>query len=277
MAMEGTVKVPGLGPVRKKTAAFGAVGAVVLVIAIYWYRARKASTAAAASTAATSGAAGMVTDPAGNTCPALSPTTGFCPGSAEDQAALAGADATDSGYDTSALGDSGLSGYYYGSGTSAAPAAPGPGNFADNAEWAQYVEAYMTSTLDADPATVGNAIGKYLTGQAVTPAQATIIDQAIAYGNPPPVSGANGMPPGINTQAAATGTAAGADTVPDVIGQAAGAAHNAIAAAGLKPTAPKGQTANMKVSSTNPKAGTQVAAGSSVTIETSGYVTTAKK
>jgi hypothetical protein len=55
-------------------------------------------------------------------------------------------------------------------------------------------------------------------------------------------------------------------------GMAAGAAHNQIVALGLVPKAPAGQTANMKVSYTNPGFGATVAPGSSVLIETSGYV-----
>jgi hypothetical protein len=206
MALEGDVKLPGIGPVKKKTAAYGAVGAAALVLVIYWYRQRQAANAAAAATPASSASSGSVTDPAGNTCSAVNPQTGYCPGTAEDTAALSDSAAAGGAYDTSSLGDSGLSGYYYGAGGATQATAPGPENFADNAEWAQYVEAYLTSTLGGDPSTVGNAIGKYLTGQPVTPDLVTIINEAIAYGGQPPQSGANGMPPGINTAAANTGT-----------------------------------------------------------------------
>jgi hypothetical protein len=62
-------------------------------------------------------------------------------------------------------------------------------------------------------------------------------------------------------------------TVPNLAGQSAGAAHNALVALGLVPTAPAGQKDNMKVSYTNPGFGARVAPGSKVLIETSGYVT----
>src|ERR1700726_1999901 len=112
--MEGTVKLPGVGPVKKKTAMILGIGAPVLVLAIYWYRARKASQTAAAPAAAAG--TGTVTDPAGNTCATLNPTTGYCPGTAEDQSALASMSGMNAPYNTSALGG-GLSGYYYGQGT----------------------------------------------------------------------------------------------------------------------------------------------------------------
>lgn len=204
MSLEGTVKLPGFGPVKKKTAAYAGAGGVFLVLAVWWYRQRKA--AQSASSAASSGAAGMVTDPAGNTCSAINPATGYCPGTVEDQQAMGGAAALGGPYDTSGLGGGGLSGYYYGSGGATAVTPPGPGNFADNAEWAQYVESYMIGTLNGDPAATGNAIGKYLTGQPVTADQQNIIQEAIAYGGQPPAAGAGGYPPSIKT---ATGTGGG--------------------------------------------------------------------
>lgn len=195
MAMEGTVKLPGIGPVKKKTAAYGSLSAVVLVLAIYWYRARKASSSKAATGA--TGTAGTSTDPAGNVG-TIDPATGYVYGSAEDTAALASA-GTGTAYNTSGLGSGGLSGYYYPPGGSTQATAPGPGNFADNAEWAQYVESYMISNLNADAATVGNAIGKYLTGQPVDPTQQNIIQEAIAVGDKPPQAGTGGYPPSIKT------------------------------------------------------------------------------
>jgi hypothetical protein len=45
---------------------------------------------------------------------------------------------------------------------------------------------------------VGNALGKYITGQSVTSDMVTIINQAIAFAGPAPVPGQNGNPPGFN-------------------------------------------------------------------------------
>lgn len=203
MALEGTVKLPGIGPVKKKSALYGTIGVVAFVAVTYYVRARKATTAPSSA-----GSAGSVTDPAGNTCSAVNPATGYCPGTAEDQAASAGTAAAGAPFDTSGLGGGGggLSGYYYGPGGAVQATPPGPQNFADNAEWAQYVEAYLTTSLGGDPATVGNAIGKYLTGQPVTSDQVAIITEAIAYGGQPPQSGPGGDPPAINTAATNTGT-----------------------------------------------------------------------
>ena len=54
---------------------------------LYWYyeRQQKASAATTATTAGTT----EVTDPAGNTCTAVNPETGYCPGTPQDTAALA--------------------------------------------------------------------------------------------------------------------------------------------------------------------------------------------
>lgn len=66
--------------------------AVAAVGGYYWYSHRK-------------GAAGQQTDPAGNTCTAVNPATGYCPGTPEDlaaQQANAGTDTT--GTDTTGAG-----------------------------------------------------------------------------------------------------------------------------------------------------------------------------
>lgn len=55
-------------------------------------------------------------------------------------------------------------------------------------------------------------------------------------------------------------------TVPQTVGQQAGAAHNILTAAGLKPTADPSQKPTDKVTSTSPAAGQSVASGSSVLI-----------
>jgi len=57
-------------------------------------------------------------------------------------------------------------------------------------------------------------------------------------------------------------------SVPNVVGSTAGAAHNALVAAGLVPTAAAGQKATDIVTSTEPAAGVSVAVGSKVVIVT---------
>jgi len=61
--------------------------------------------------------------------------------------------------------------------------------------------------------------------------------------------------------------------VPHTEGLAAGEAHNLLVQAGFVPKAPAGQTATMKVSHTNPPAGTFQTPGIPVWIYTSGWVT----
>lgn len=179
-------------PVKKTTLYIaGAAGVLVVAYAVWHKRSAAASTTA-----------GTVTDPAGNTCSAVDPNSGYCPGTAGDTAY----------YQQSSAGLSGGSSVAGGGGF-AYPVTPGSGistpgsvvpTFTDNASWAQYVEAYMVS-LGGDPNTIGNALGKYITGQQVTADQQSLIEQAIAYGNKPPVGGADGFPPSIRLAAAGGG------------------------------------------------------------------------
>lgn len=194
---EGTVKVPVFGTVKKRTALIAGIGAPALVLAVYWYRARKASRAGAAAPA---GAGAQVTDPAGNSCAALNPATGYCPGTQADLNAqsLTAVNAGGAG--------EGLAGYYYGSGGTPGTN-PGPGNFADNAEWVQYVIAYESNNgLNPDVAAVTHSLGLYVAGSPVTVSQQADIETAIAIAGQPPIPGADGMPPGINLQTTGTGT-----------------------------------------------------------------------
>jgi hypothetical protein len=196
--LEGTVHLPVFGTVKKKTAVFAGIGAPVLVLGIWYIRQRKASQAAAAAaqTAASSGSAGTVTDPAGNTCSALDPVTGYCPGTEEDQQALALAQSYDDGTDDTDLGDTGVSSPVTTTST------PSP-VITTNAQWAGYAEQLLGS--DGSDA-IAAAISKYISGQPVTAAQQTIIQEAIAVAGSPPVSGPSGDPPGLNTTATNTGT-----------------------------------------------------------------------
>ena len=79
--LEGDVKLPGMGDVPKKYVVGGVVVGGGLAVVVY-IRSRKASANTANQTAAQ--ATGGVTDPAGNTCDAVDPNSGYCPGSPED-------------------------------------------------------------------------------------------------------------------------------------------------------------------------------------------------
>jgi hypothetical protein len=56
-----------------------------------------------------------------------------------------------------------------------------------NASWAQQVEAYL-SNLGYDPQAVGNAIGKYLSGQTLSSDQQGIVAAALGFFGPPPTT-----------------------------------------------------------------------------------------
>jgi hypothetical protein len=261
--MANEVTLPGVGKVKKSYAIAGGIGVVVL--AVIWYRQKKSASAAAGGTPA---GTGMVTDPAGNVCSALNPASGYCPGTAQDMAYQA----NQLGYGGSAYGGGG-GGYSYGTGASPSGTGttPGPGSFTNNAEWASYCESVMGSNgSDA----VAAALGKYLTGNQITTTQATIVDEAIAVGGYPPTNGPGGRPPGLNVTSPGGGGGGGSNliTVPDLAGQSAGQAHNALLALGLVPVAPPSQKANYKVWYTNPRAGSKVSRGTHVTIDTKGIV-----
>lgn len=271
----GTIDIGG-HKVKKSTAYLaGAAGAGVIVIAVM--RKRSAASAAAASTASA-----LVTDPAGNQCATLDPATGYCPGTAADTAAQQAAAVGSSADYADAGGGGGGSGYYYTppttgtSGTgSAVPA------FQDNASWGQYVETALGSNgSDA----IAAAIAKYLSGQPVTEAQQTTIEEAIALANTPPVTGTNGDPPSMTllsapastgttstTSTTGTGTTSAAPVmvrVPNIVSDSAVNASSALQSVGLlmspEPAAVAGKT--HVITGQTPKAGASAAKGSTVTI-----------
>lgn len=198
--MDGTIKLPVFGKVKKAYAGAGA--AVLLVLAILWYRNRHASSAAAPAQA------GQQTDPAGNVG-TIDPATGYVYGSPQDQAALAASAGTSA--DLSGGGGGGGSdiiGYdsngnpVYGTSTSDQVSSGPP--FSSNAAWSQYAISALEGN-GYDAASVTSDLGAYLAGSQVTAAQKDVIDAAIAVAGYPPVSGPNGYPPSINL----TGSTAG--------------------------------------------------------------------
>lgn len=249
----GTVKIPGAGRVKKSTAMIG--GAVVLVLGIMWYRNRKGP-ASSATGAAT------VTDPAGNVCSVVNPATGYCPGTPQDIAAQQ----PGSGLNNAQLGAGGIIGYdshgnpVYGN-TVGNQVANGP-PFATNAAWSQYAITTLDANRYKDAATVTASVGAYISGNQVTTAQHDDINAAIAVAGYPPTAGPNGYPPAINLGASQGGTV----TIPNLKGQTAGNAHNALVALQLRPTAAAGQKATEIVSGTQPAAGAKVQIGTYVVI-----------
>ena len=157
-ALEGTLKTP-FGVVQKKTALIVG-GGLAGILGIAWYRSKKqAQDAGATPTDATT----------------IDPASGYAYGSPEEAAFLA----QQGGYvDTSGVGA--IPGYA--SSQPPPPAYPtpnsGPGTFTTNGAWAQYVEDYLVNQAGGDAAKVGNAVGKYITGQPVTPDQRNLIQHA---------------------------------------------------------------------------------------------------
>lgn len=189
MVMADTIELAGK-PVKKQTVMIAAAAAAVLGIGIYRYRKQQAADAATQS----------ATDAAGTgtgTADQIDPATGFPYGSVEDASALT----SQAGYN-SPIGGLGTSGVSY----SYAPGTGYPQGFTSNAQWSQAVEDYLVNTTGADANTVGNALGKYITGQELTADQQAVVNQGIAFQGYPPVAGPDGYPPHIRTGPAPTPT-----------------------------------------------------------------------
>jgi Fibronectin type III domain len=187
------VKIPGVGTVPKKGAVAG-LGVLALVLGIAWYRHSKNASAAAASTSA---------QPDPN---AIDPATGLTYG--EEAAGIQAGDLAGGG---TGYGDtSGIVGYSAnGQPVYADQVGYGPTpNFVNNAAWSQAAQQYLVASTGADAGTVAAALGTYLAGQPLTQAQASVVQQAIAFFGQPPQAGSNGYPPSLNLSGA-SGTSGG--------------------------------------------------------------------
>lgn len=251
-------------PVKKEVVYIGG-GVVGIVVVVLIVRAHQASAAAAAAAATPADPGATSAD--GTSSNDLDPATGLLAGSPEDEAALAAQ----------------ASGYYgvsSGGGVGGVTATGNPQGFTNNAQWAQAAEEYITGGTGGGGPTdaVGNALGKYITGQNATSDQVTIIEQAIAFENYPPVAGTDGYPPNIRTTTPPTtggtgGTGGGSTAavtvkVPPIVGLDAAQAGPIAGAAGLVitnlPAAVKGKV--HIITSVKPAAGSTVAKGSKLTI-----------
>jgi hypothetical protein len=263
--LDGSVHVFGKEIPRKTVAG----AAVVLGVggAIY-YRHNQA----AAATADTSGTAST-------TAQSIDPQTGDIAGSSQDAIDLAALQQEQTANQVDAAsaitGSGQVIGYdvngnpIYGSGGGSLNP-PSTGNaFTTNSQWGQAAESALGSSgTDA----IGTAIGKYLQGQPLTSDQVTVIQQAMALVGSPPVPGANGDPPGIQT----TGTAANPPTttnkgqkgVPNVVGQRATPAIATLKAAGFKAsTVPvRNPQSEYTVTAQAPEGGKVATVGTSVTL-----------
>jgi hypothetical protein len=185
-----------IGGVKKEYVYAGvAVGGVLLVVVYMRSKSKAAATGA------------TVTDPAGNVCAALNPSSGYCPGSPQDLS-YTGTGSTLAGSNSASYVGGQIIGYdqygnpIYSSSTSQTGV---PGAYTNDAQWTQ---AALISLQQADPSTsseiISAALGAYINGVAATSDQQSIIQQAIALQGFPPVGGQNGYPPSIKNAPAAT-------------------------------------------------------------------------
>jgi len=269
--MDKTISIGGK-KIPRNTAIAGAVIAAV-VIAAAVHRSRKAAGSSGAAAAGSYPPDGTVGNPAD--LYSTDPATGQTYGDEQAGAGYGGAAGTDAqGYPLGSPADlawqnslGGAGGYvaYPVTGTSGGPP------FTDNGQWAQYVEQYFTGTLGAAPGPIADALGKYLSGEPVTPAQQSLIEQAIAFAQRPPVAGTNGMPPSINITAhhpPPPPPPPAKVKIPHVTGDAYAIAEHKLAAAGLK--IHRSQPFIGVVGHTSPAEGSEVKHGSTVTVFPAG-------
>lgn len=268
--MADTIQIAGKA-VKKSTAGIAVAGAGIFGILYYrYYKNQKASAdaTAQANAAAQTGTGVGSSDQ-------IDTATGFPYGSEQDAAALSAQGAYQGAY-----GSTFATGSPFGFTTGIPPGGTAAGqSFTNNAQWSQAAEDYLVNNTGANANTVGNALGKYITGQVVdTETQQPIIEQAIAFENYPPQAGGDGYPPSIRTAPPVTttppptGTApppAGAPTVtvPKVVGlRAATVAIPKLKALGLNANTnpPINPVHEYSVESQTPIWGTKVARGSTV-------------
>jgi len=241
-ATAGTVRLPGFGPVNKKTLIVATVVGGGVLAYVWVRRAQKASL-------------GTGTPAAGATDPNLDPATGFDYGTPQDLAAQGGSQ----GFDPFAL-DSGLGlGGAAGAAPAPVPAAPAP--VTTNAEWEQECIANLQDG-GVSQATVSNAesgLPRYLAHLTLNDQQATAVQLAVGLTGQPPSGGpfsirrAPGPPPpkpGTHVK------------VPDVVGLEYAGGAAIIHAAGLKPH----QEGPGRIVQQHPAAETTVTKGSTVVL-----------
>ena len=240
------MKVPGIGEV-KPVYVVGTVAAAGGVI-IYAYVKNRNANAAAASVAAT-----------GPSADQIDPATGL-PYSQEQGAMDTGAAFTPyGGIDPSTgipyIDEVGNPGGVGGN----------PNPITTNTVWSQTAQQELENTFGYSTSTSQSAVRKYL-GQkdGLTHDEASAIQTVVAEIGTPPTGG----PYRIITATAPVPPSSTQVAVPNTVGKTAGTAHNLIVSAHLVPIAPPGQKATQKVKSTNPKAGTKVAPGTRILINT---------
>ena len=139
--------------------------------------------------------------------------------------------------------------------------------FPDNSAWENWaVQQLQANDPNISASDLTTALGLYLNGQPVSPAEKTLVFDARGVAGDPPIAGPANYPPNVRTNGS-TGPGAPAVTVPNVVGQPQEAAFAILSDAGLKPEGTKtipGKT--LTVGKQEPPAGRKVAKGTKVTL-----------
>lgn len=231
---------------KNKPLFFGTL-AVIGIGAVLYFRHRQAT---AAGTVGTTG--GTVTDPAGNVCSAVNPSTGFCPGTPEDQAGM------------SQLSSGGFAGNPFGGGTFGTSGFPGgtggatgtpPNDLTTKEAWVQAAEQILPN---GGSATVRNALLGVLGGLTVTKAERDIFLEAVGVLGDPP----GGYPKPIKISDTAGHPGPVKVVVPNVKGEHYAQAAIKIQHAGLIPERMEPNVGIVEIE--RPAAGTHVNKGTKV-------------
>lgn len=186
MALEGTVKVPGIKQPFPKWAVAAGLAGVGVAIILYYRKKQAAPAATPTDQYPPDGTVGNPQDPY-STDPATGQTYG-------NEAVGSGGTFSAFGPDTSGLTgtpDTGTTGPYQ---------TPGGPPFATNNAWADWVTQELQAANPAISAgALINALGLYLAGQPLTAAEKTYVFDAEALAGPPPVAGPGGYPPKVRS------------------------------------------------------------------------------
>ena len=208
---------------KNKPLFYGTLG-VIGIGSVLYFRHKQSQNAAAAN-APLSATSGNVTDPDGNVCSALNPSTGFCPGTPSDMAAM------------QQFSSPGFAGDPFGGGTfgtgpgdSGGPL-PSPSGGLDLTTKEAWVQAAESILPNGQSATVRNALLGVLGGLTVSQQERDIFLEAVGVLGDPP----GGYPKPIKVKDTKGQPGPSKVTVPNVIGKHYTQAAMVITHAGLKP------------------------------------------
>jgi len=274
--MADEVELPGGKKANKWVVIAVAAGGSVAAYVVYKNHQKSAAAAASASS---STAAGMVTDPTTGEqyqSTAIDPDTGLTYG--QEIGEYGSVEAADESAQSAQESELENEGDLYGTGYDASDYSTGTYGsttttsgdvYTSNSAWAQAATAGLTD-IGYTGTQVSNALGEYLTGTPVDSSDAAIIQAAIAeYGNPPVGSFQIIAAPASTSSSSTSNNPPATIAVPNVIGRTdLDTAESIITAAGLKAAAngDSGVGNLGSVTAQSPSAGTQVNAGSTVTI-----------